>query len=224
MAVRSSGPTLRARTLPVRIRPAIFQNANLRGANLEGATIADTHFGGATWGNTTCPDGTNSDDNDGTCVGTGGIVVSPYVLGGFSREPNTPGELRTLDLGNCTFDGLDLRGRDLIRLYLGNCSFAGANLAGIAIRGSTLGGVDLHGANLEGTTFQSVDLTRANLTGVTGQPIFDHVIWDETTCPDGHTSGALRQSGPNLRDRFDARSVVAEGRATTPRNILHRPE
>ncbi|MEX1102817.1 MAG: redoxin domain-containing protein, partial [Dehalococcoidia bacterium] len=48
-----------------------FTNANLLGADLTNAITR-----GATWNNTICPDGTNSDANGGTCVGT--ISVSDY--------------------------------------------------------------------------------------------------------------------------------------------------
>jgi hypothetical protein len=43
-----------------------LNNADLRDANLLGAKRkVGTHLTGATWGNTTCADGSNSDDNDG---------------------------------------------------------------------------------------------------------------------------------------------------------------
>jgi uncharacterized protein YjbI with pentapeptide repeats len=41
---------------------ADLTNADLTNANLSGAV-----FGSITWNNTTCPDGTNSDDNGDTC-------------------------------------------------------------------------------------------------------------------------------------------------------------
>jgi hypothetical protein len=41
-----------------------FTNANLKNANLKGATLT-----GVVWQNTTCPDGTNSANDGGTCVG-----------------------------------------------------------------------------------------------------------------------------------------------------------
>ena len=47
-----------------------FTNANLINASLLGATNMNTAtLTGVTWSNTTCPDGTNSDNNGGTCVG-----------------------------------------------------------------------------------------------------------------------------------------------------------
>jgi uncharacterized protein YjbI with pentapeptide repeats/DNA-binding CsgD family transcriptional regulator len=175
---------------------AVFQNADFREASLAGATTIGGHFGGALWGGTECPDGSISDDavNGGTCAGTGGIVVAPYWAGGSSREARTPAsspELLALDQGGCSFDGLDLRGIDLVRLNLGNCSFAGANLAGITIRGTSLGGANLRGANIERTVFQSVDLTAANLAGATGVPVMEFVTWDGTVCTDDTATGEL---------------------------------
>src|SRR6185312_13106632 len=58
---------------------AEFNGASLHGVNLEGAFLANADFSGATlqgvntngavWSNTTCPDGTNSDADGGTCAG-----------------------------------------------------------------------------------------------------------------------------------------------------------
>jgi uncharacterized protein YjbI with pentapeptide repeats len=52
-----------------------LRGANLTGADLTGADLAylNTSYGPAdltsvTWSNTTCPDGTNSDNNGNTCV------------------------------------------------------------------------------------------------------------------------------------------------------------
>jgi hypothetical protein len=53
---------------------ADLAGANLRGANLTNADLdgaiasASTNFNNATWANTTCPNGTNSDNDTGTCV------------------------------------------------------------------------------------------------------------------------------------------------------------
>jgi uncharacterized protein YjbI with pentapeptide repeats len=59
---------------------ADFQGANLSRADLTGANLTRANLSGArlhqakglnsvTWSDTTCPDGTNSDANNGTCVG-----------------------------------------------------------------------------------------------------------------------------------------------------------
>ena len=46
---------------------ADLSGAFLAGADLEGATLTDANLEGAFFSNTTCPDGGNSDDNDGSC-------------------------------------------------------------------------------------------------------------------------------------------------------------
>lgn len=51
---------------------ANFTNVNLTGANLKGASFHGTTITGATWSNTICPNGTNSNNDGGTCVGQGG--------------------------------------------------------------------------------------------------------------------------------------------------------
>jgi uncharacterized protein YjbI with pentapeptide repeats len=66
------------------LRGADLVGAELRGATIEGAEFTDADFSNAdlsgtvgtpfnedvaTWNNTTCPDITDSDDHDDTCVG-----------------------------------------------------------------------------------------------------------------------------------------------------------
>jgi len=41
------------------------------GANLLNADFTGANLSGSQWGNTTCPDGSNSDNNGGTCIGYG---------------------------------------------------------------------------------------------------------------------------------------------------------
>jgi hypothetical protein len=58
---------------------ADLRDAKLNGANLEGADLTQANLGGASltgahlknvkWFNTTCPDGTNSDNHGSTCLG-----------------------------------------------------------------------------------------------------------------------------------------------------------
>ncbi len=48
---------------------ADLTNANLTGANLSGANLTGATLNGVTWLNTVCPDGTNSNNDGGTCVG-----------------------------------------------------------------------------------------------------------------------------------------------------------
>lgn len=46
---------------------AFLENAVLESANLDDANLFDADLGGVTWSDTTCPDGTNSNDEGGTC-------------------------------------------------------------------------------------------------------------------------------------------------------------
>jgi Pentapeptide repeats (8 copies) len=48
---------------------ANLNSANLTGANLDGADVAGANLNTVTYSNTTCPDGTNSDADGGTCKG-----------------------------------------------------------------------------------------------------------------------------------------------------------
>jgi uncharacterized protein YjbI with pentapeptide repeats len=47
----------------------VLSGANLFDANLSGADLTGATLTGVIWAHTICPDGTNSDDNGGTCVG-----------------------------------------------------------------------------------------------------------------------------------------------------------
>jgi hypothetical protein len=46
---------------------ANLHGAGLTGANLTGATLTGANLTGVVWSNTTCPDGTNSDSDGGSC-------------------------------------------------------------------------------------------------------------------------------------------------------------
>ena len=48
---------------------ANLNGADLTGANLQGAITTGANFNNVIWSNTTCPDGTNSNANGGTCQG-----------------------------------------------------------------------------------------------------------------------------------------------------------
>ena len=50
------------------LQGANLQGANLTGASLAGATVTGANLQGITWSNTTCPDGTNSNADGGTCL------------------------------------------------------------------------------------------------------------------------------------------------------------
>lgn len=52
-----------------RIQSNSFVNANFTNANLSGSAMTGNDFTGAIWSNTTCADGTNSNNDGGTCIG-----------------------------------------------------------------------------------------------------------------------------------------------------------
>jgi hypothetical protein len=45
-----------------------LKGANLSDSSLSGAVVKYAHLSGITWSNTTCPDGTNSNNDGDTCV------------------------------------------------------------------------------------------------------------------------------------------------------------
>ncbi len=51
------------------LRNAKLDNADLTGADLTGADLTGASLKGVVWRDTTCPDGTSSDANKGTCAG-----------------------------------------------------------------------------------------------------------------------------------------------------------
>jgi hypothetical protein len=51
------------------LRGADLTSADLTNANLFGASMFSANLTDVIWSNTTCPDGTTSDNNGGTCVG-----------------------------------------------------------------------------------------------------------------------------------------------------------
>ena len=52
----------------VDFRSAFLRNVDFVDSDLNGADLTDLSHQGVTWANTICPDGTNSDDNGGTCL------------------------------------------------------------------------------------------------------------------------------------------------------------
>lgn len=50
------------------MRQSFLDHANLTDANLNGADLKNAHVTTAIWDDTICPDGTNSDGDDGTCL------------------------------------------------------------------------------------------------------------------------------------------------------------
>jgi hypothetical protein len=63
-----AGVNLSNTNLEDAVLPFTLAGANLTGANVFHAGIGETNLTGVTWSNTTCPDGTNSDSDGGTCI------------------------------------------------------------------------------------------------------------------------------------------------------------
>jgi hypothetical protein len=99
-----------------------LNNADLRNANLLGAELkVGTSLDGITWGNTTCSDGSNSDDNDGdnfTCE-SNFLVNQPPAVSLTSPADNT-----TVTKGaavNISADAADSDGSVIrVEFYAGN--------------------------------------------------------------------------------------------------------
>lgn len=69
---------------------ALFE-ANLTGADLRGAQVTGgTALTGAVYSHTTCPDGTNSDSDDGTCSNNLTTAVAPTGSPGPPHPPGPP--------------------------------------------------------------------------------------------------------------------------------------
>lgn len=122
-----------------------LRGANLSGTNLSFATLlaadvdATTNFDGVIWSDTVCPDGSNSDDNGGTCIGHMNSAWPPN---------------ETFWIGQC-------RIILPVNLALGpytDCKYADMNHA-------DLRHLDLRRANFEGTNFGYADMRGTNLTG-----------------------------------------------------------
>lgn len=94
--VDATGANLQSATFGIAaladLRGADLRNADFTDANLFGTFIDGADLSGATWSNTLCPDGTNSDTNgDNSCVGhgpgdvyelTGDPAGTPYDIAG----------------------------------------------------------------------------------------------------------------------------------------------
>ncbi|MDO8753651.1 MAG: pentapeptide repeat-containing protein, partial [Anaerolineales bacterium] len=134
---------------------------NLAGANLQGSLLYRTNLFGAnlnganltavTWNDTTCPDGSNSDNNGGTCEAhlesalprdesfmiRNCLIVLPVNL------PNGP----FTDCADAELSYADLR-----QLDLRNALLLGADLTNADLRGADFTGADLRFAHFQNVT------------------------------------------------------------------------
>ena len=67
-AVLGNADLTNASLVNTNLTDGFMTNADLTNVNLSGAILTNVGFNGVTWSNTTCPDGTNSNDNGNTCV------------------------------------------------------------------------------------------------------------------------------------------------------------
>lgn len=131
---------------------ADLDRADLSGADLTDASGLPLHYASATYGNTTCPDHSNSDTNAGTCAN--------HPWGYVACAPG-PGA----DLSYC-----DLHGADLSHLDLAGAIFVGADLSDADLTLANLTGADLREANLERTNLASAALSGVRSGGGAGMP------------------------------------------------------
>jgi uncharacterized protein YjbI with pentapeptide repeats len=187
---------------------AQLQGTDFTDAILLGADLTNAITRGARWSNTICPDGTNSDANGGTCVGT--VSVSDYWPGPGGWTPpvcSTGGG--ALDVGKfCAADlyegiAIDTDGRchapfwappttDLRHADLRNCKLAGASLEGADFERASLAGADLAGADLSGVKIFLADLSGANLRGaILDGAVISHSNLEGADLTGASTVGAL---------------------------------
>ncbi|HEY5476780.1 MAG TPA: pentapeptide repeat-containing protein [Tepidiformaceae bacterium] len=183
---------------------AVIQGSDFTGANLLGADLTNAISRGAIWKNTICPDGTNSDANGGTCIGTlwvadywpgsgpGGWVTpvcfpkGTFVPAGalcpYTAFPGFAGS----DPAKCSAPGGDFHGGDLRLADLRGCDLSGANLAGADLEGAVLAGAKLAGADLTGAKLFKVDAAGADLT----RARLDRAIISHTSFEGANLKGA----------------------------------
>ncbi len=163
-----------------------LQSANFTNANLLSADLTNAIIRTARWGNTVCPDGTNSDANGGTCQGTLWVAdywpgSTPGVPGGWVKAVCAPPggglppdglcphssypQFAGTDAENCSAPGGDFRGADLRWANLASCDLSNANLAGADLEGAVLIGANLSGADLTGAKLYRTNATGAKFVG-----------------------------------------------------------
>ncbi|MGH2608484.1 MAG: pentapeptide repeat-containing protein [Tepidiformaceae bacterium] len=235
------------------IADANFAGANLTGADLArtvlqvsdftnaillGADLTNAITRGARWSNTICPDGTNSDANGGTCVGT--ISVSDYWPGpgglaplacSIDGGPLGVGVFCPADLyaglevdasGTCSAPASVVATTDFRRADLRSCQFAGAALAGADFERASLAGANLEGADLSGASLFLADLTGANLRGANlDGAVISHSNLEGADLTGASTTGAmLRGTYKNTTCPDGTNSDTDDGDALTCANNL----
>ena len=184
----------------------VFVNANLLGANL-----ASAEFAGPTFINTICPDGSNSDESGGTCLGG---FDDPGDPPGDDCAPGSGPDFSNQDLVQPVFTGQGLMCADFTDASVAQGDFTGvnaslavftrANLAQPEFQNTNLSQATFIDAELAQPTFESTNAMFVDFSGATfAQPVFDGAnllgsdmqtativmpTFVDTTCPDSTNS------------------------------------
>jgi uncharacterized protein YjbI with pentapeptide repeats len=169
-------------------------NADLRATNLAGATFRNAHLDGVQWEGAICPDGTQADDNGGTCGGH----LTPRPHDGCVAAPGA--DCGGAFLPNADFRYAQMEGACLQRAAVIVGEMHNTNLVGADMRGIILNRVEFENANLEGVVFGDFDPDaerpdNCQNAGSAQRPqdvvlpldLVD-VSWENTICPDGTNS------------------------------------
>jgi quercetin dioxygenase-like cupin family protein len=125
-------------------------------------------------------------------------VITAPVGGAFRTNVDPPAatcgnfagqNLNGMNLQNAALVSWNLGGSNANRVdfsaaFLNGASLQGANANGANFTGAALNAANLQGANLNGANMTDADLTGAKTAGAN----LNHVIWSNTTCPDGTNS------------------------------------
>ena len=184
---------------------ASLDQVRFGGADLSGADLTTAVLGNVRWDQTTCPDGTSSDDAGGTCddhltplpvevdAGDQVVALAPVEIKPLCAPDSGPDfrdqtvETRDLlgaDLRCARFDDAMVTGVDFSALDASAAAFDGATLTDVLFDGTAL-----VGTSFAGTVMQAVRFRGANLIGadITTSELLD-VRWANTTCPNGVNS------------------------------------
>jgi uncharacterized protein YjbI with pentapeptide repeats len=124
---------------------ANFINTNLTNAVLLNAEITSTQWDGATWQNTTCPDGTVANQS---CF----------------AAPETPADEACGEwLDNTDFTGCNFSSQSFIDASARNAIFDGANLGQTTVSNSDLSGASMQGAVATNAIWQNIELAQSSL-------------------------------------------------------------
>ena len=144
------------------LRDAKLTNADLTNANLGGAIVDGVDTTGATFSNTTCPDGTNSDSHNGTCPAphpqsllTASSTLTGTDFNALSIVASAP---------NSDLSGSTAQGTTFVNTNLSTTNLTGANLSGAKVVTSNMKGSDFTNAHLSGTEFVKSDLSNAKFS------------------------------------------------------------